>query len=140
MAEQKTQPTSQSPSEFIALIPEERRRTQAERVLELMAEATGEEATMWGSSMIGFGAVHYRYKSGREGDTHKVGFSPRKSALSLYGLQGHPGSAELLAKLGTFTAGAGCVYVKKLEDIDLGILRKLIVNGFEHAESTLNSF
>ncbi|MET0933359.1 MAG: DUF1801 domain-containing protein [Mycetocola sp.] len=139
MTEQKTVPTAADPDSFLASIDDERRRTDAERLLAIMTEVTGEEAVMWGPSMVGFGTFHYRYASGHEGDTMKVGFAPRKTALTLYGLQGHPGSAELLERLGQYTLGKGCVYVKRLENIDDGVLRQLIAHAYENAEGTLNA-
>lgn len=91
-----------------------------------MTEATGDTATMWGSSIVGFGSKHYRYDSGREGDWMIVGFSPRKAQLSLYGLKDAEGASALLEQLGPHSAGAGCVYVKRLDAIDEGVLRALI--------------
>lgn len=139
MAEQKTVPTKTDPESFLRSVGDDRRREDAERMLAIMTEVTGEPAVMWGSSMIGFGSVHYRYASGHEGDTMRVGFSPRKSALTLYGLQGHPDSADLLSELGPHTLGKGCVYLKKLDGVDEGVLRKLIAHGYEHAEASLNA-
>lgn len=139
MAEQKTVQTATDPASFLATVDDPRRREDAERLLALMTDVTGERAVMWGPSMIGFGTFHYRYASGHQGDAMKVGFSPRKTALTLYGLQGHPGSADLLAQLGPHTLGKGCVYIKKLDSVDEGVLRALIAHGFEHAEESLNS-
>lgn len=130
--EAKTKPSSVSPTEYLASL-DEKRRADGEAVLGLFEQATGEPGVVWGSSIIGFGQVHYKYDSGHEGDTAKVGFSPRKSAISLYGLQGWPGSAELLARLGTFTLGKGCVYVKKLADVDQEVLAQLVRRGYENS-------
>ncbi|MET1051407.1 MAG: DUF1801 domain-containing protein [Mycetocola sp.] len=137
MPEQKTLPTTSDPAEFLHSVDNERRREDAERLLGIMAEVTGEPPVMWGPSIIGYGSFHYRYKTGHEGDTMKVGFSPRKTALTLYGLQGHPGSADLLARLGTHTLGKGCVYLKRLDDVDEGVLRELIASSFDNAEASL---
>lgn len=139
MAEQKTLPSSSDPAEFLRSVESDARRADAERLLAIMTDVTGEVPVMWGPSIIGFGSLHYRYASGHEGDSMKVGFSPRKSALTLYGLQGHPGSADLLERLGPHTLGKGCVYLKKLDAVDGDVLRELIAHGFSHAESTLNS-
>lgn len=139
MAEQKTLPTTTDPASFLASVEDPRRREDAERLLAMMTDVTGEPAVMWGPSMIGFGTFHYRYASGHSGDTMKVGFSPRKTALTLYGLQGHPDSADLLARMGPHTLGKGCVYVKKLDSVDESVLRELIAHAFEHAEGSLNS-
>lgn len=139
MSEQKTVPTSADPDTVLSAIDDDRRRADAERLRAIMTEVTGEEPVMWGPSMVGFGAFHYRYASGHEGDTMKVGFASRATALTLYGLQGHPGSAELLERLGPHTLGKGCVYVKKLESVDEGVLRQLIAVGYENAEGSLNA-
>lgn len=139
MTEQKTVPTAADPDSFLGSIDNERRRTDAERLRTIMTEVTGEEPVMWGPSMVGFGSYHYRYASGHEGDTMRVGFAPRKTALTLYGLQGHPGSTELLERLGQYTLGKGCVYVKNLENVDEDVLRQLIAHAYESAESTLNA-
>lgn len=127
----KTAETEQDPAAWIESLPWPRRVEQGRALLALFTHATGEDPVMWGSSMIGYGQVHYRYATGREGDTFRLGFSPRKASLSLYGLQHHPRSDELLAALGAHTLGAGCVYVKKLEDIDLGVLRELVTHAWE---------
>jgi hypothetical protein len=94
-----------------------------------MKSATGEKAKMWGPSIIGFGTLHYKYESGREGDTVLVGFSPRKAATVLYSLLGFHGATTLLVKLGKHTTGKGCLYIKKLSDIDQKVLEQLIANA-----------
>ena len=91
-----------------------------------MKQATGKMPKMWGASMVGFGDYHYKYASGREGDTFQVGFSPRKASLSMYLLYDLASQKPLLDKLGKHKAGKGCLYVNKLDDIDLGVLKKLI--------------
>jgi len=126
-----TVPTGHSPTEFVAAVEPARRRTEAELLLALMAEVTGAEPAMWGPTMIGFGTYSYRYASGREGEFLRVGFSPRKGALSLYGLKDHDSSAPLLAALGPHTDGVGCLYVKHLDAIDLAVLRELVRIGYE---------
>ena len=136
MADLKTQQNDDDPQALIAAIESEPRRADAARLLSLMEEATGESPTMWGPTIIGFGSFHYRYASGHEGDTMRVGFAPRKTALTLYGLQGHPRSEALLASLGTHTLGKGCVYVKRLDDVDIAVLRELVVHGYAEADST----
>jgi hypothetical protein len=129
----KTVPTDVPPAEFLAQIPEDKRREQGERVLALMTEATGDVPTMWGPSMIGYGSQHYKGRSGREGDWPKVGFSPRKAAITFYGLLDHEELRPLLDKLGKHTLGKGCIYVKKLEDVDESVLRELITKSYERA-------
>lgn len=126
MAENKTQPTDVAVEDFLAGVEPAQRRDEGMRLHELMSAVTGEPGTMWGPSMVGYGSLHYKYASGREGDTMRVGFSPRKGAISLYGLQDHPEAALLLEKLGPHTTGAGCVYVKKLEAVDDAVLRQLV--------------
>lgn len=125
----KTQPTDASVAAFVAGIPDPRRRADSERLITLMSELTGEPATMWGPSIIGFGSYHYRYASGREGDAPLVGFSPRKTALTLYASADEEVRADLLARLGPHKVGKGCVYVKRLSDVDEQALADLIQVG-----------
>jgi len=125
----KTQPTDASVAAFVAGIPDPRRRADSERLIALMSEVTGEPATMWGPSIIGFGSYHYRYASGREGDAPLVGFSPRKTALTLYASADEEVRADLLARLGPHKVGKGCVYVKRLSDVDEQALADLIQVG-----------
>jgi hypothetical protein len=122
MAENKTKPTKLSVAAFIDAITDEGRRAEAKALVKLMQKSSGEKPTMWGSSIIGFGSHHYVYDSGREGDMPVVAFSPRKVATVLYGLS----SAEaLLPKLGKHTRGKGCVYIKKLADVDQKVLEAM---------------
>lgn len=125
MAESKTAPTDVPVADFIATVEPERRREEAQRVVAMLTEATGVEPVMWGPSIIGWGEMRYRYVSGREGDWMKLGFSPRKAQLTFYGLKDLPECARLLPGLGPHTTGAGCVYVKRLEQIDEDVLRQL---------------
>jgi hypothetical protein len=106
------------------------RRRDAETLLSLMERATGESARMWGSSIVGFGAYHYTYASGREGDAAAAGFSPRKAASTIYLADGISAHSELLAKLGPHTTGVGCLYVKDLDEIDLGVLEKVVRESY----------
>ena len=126
VADNKTKPIKLSVPYFIEAIEDETRRLDAKALAKLMQEATGEKPQMWGPSIIGFGSYHYVYDSGREGDMPVVGFSPRKAALVLYGLHGFAGSEAALAKLGKHTTGKGCVYVKKLADVDQNVLQTMI--------------
>lgn len=133
----RTVPTTQDPMEYVASLENERRREEGQALLALMRDTTGAEAVMWGPSMIGFGTLHYRSSSGAsEGETMRVGFSPRKARLTLYGLQGHPRSEELLAVLGKHSLGAGCVYALRLEHLDTGILTELVRHAFDDVVST----
>ena len=126
MAENKTKPTQQSAAEFVGSIPDATKRADAQTLINLMRSATGEEPKMWGPSIIGFGTYHYTYETGREGDTLVVGFSPRKPATVLYGLHASADADAMLAKLGKHTTGKGCVYIKKLADVDQKVLATLI--------------
>ncbi len=129
MAENKTKATKVSVAAFIAAVADQTRRADAKALVKLMQSATGEKPKMWGPSIIGFGSYHYTYDSGREGDMPLVGFSPRKAATVLYISKGFTGSDALLAKLGKYTTGGGCLYVKKLVDLDQKVLEKLVVKS-----------
>ncbi|NLP40429.1 MAG: helix-hairpin-helix domain-containing protein [Corynebacterium pollutisoli] len=122
--------TEESPAGYVEKL-EGRRREHGRLLLEIFGRATGERPAMWGPSMIGYGQAHYRYATGREGDTFHVGFSPGKARISLYGLQGLPRSEELLARLGKHRTAVSCVYVNKPEDIDLGVLEELVRHAWE---------
>ncbi len=124
MAENKTKATTLSVADYLAGV-DNTRRADAETLTALMAKASGEPATMWGPSIIGFGVNHYKYDSGREGSICKMGFSPRKAALTLYGM-GIERNAAIVARLGKHTTGKGCLYIKKLSDVDAGVLDELI--------------
>lgn len=123
-SEAKTRPTPASVADFIAALPDDRRRADAEAVCALLGHATGFEPVIWGASIIGFGAYHYRYESGREGDAPLVGFSPRKANLVLYLAPGED-RADLLGRLGKHKAGAGCVYVNRLSDVDASVITEM---------------
>jgi hypothetical protein len=126
VAKNKTQATTSSPDDFIAAFPDPVRRDDARSVAALMARISGEPATMWGPSIIGFGTCHYRYESGREGDMPRISFSPRKAETVLYLTDGFPGHAELMARLGKLRTGKSCLYVKRLSDVDMAVLEELI--------------
>jgi len=122
--ENKTKATKASVSEFIAAVPDEAKRNDAKALVKMMQSATREKPAMWGPSIIGFGSVHYVYDSGREGDMPLIGFSPRKPAFVLYGVA--RASEAMLDKLGKHTTGKGCLYIKKLADVDVKVLEKMI--------------
>ena len=128
VADNKTKPTQVSVAAFIDAITDQTKRADAKALVKLMQTATGEKPKMWGPSIIGFGSYHYKYESGREGDAPLVGFSPRKPALVLYGLGSTIGT-EALAKLGKHTTGKGCLYVKKLSDVDQKVLEAMVVKS-----------
>ncbi|QJC53170.1 DUF1801 domain-containing protein [Paenibacillus albicereus] len=134
--ELKTKQTEASVLEFIESVDNPKKREDAYRLLDLFTETTGQEAKMWGPSIIGFGSYQYKYASGHEGEAPLVGFSPRKAKTSLYLMSGHEGREELLQQLGKFTAGKGCLYINRFADIDPGILQKLIVQTREHLLQT----
>jgi len=131
MAELKTKKTKASVAAFLDQISDEQRRKDCQRVLKIMKEATGEQPRMWGSSIVGFGAYKYRYASGHEGEWPIIGFSPRKNDLTLYIMPGFADHTELMAKLGKHKTGKSCLYIKKLDDVELPILKKLITKSVD---------
>jgi hypothetical protein len=135
MAELKTKPTDQSAADFLSNLADENQRRDAFIIMDLMRTASQAEPKMWGSSIIGFGDMHYKYASGREGDWFLVGFSPRKKDLTLYFVQGFKQYGDLLAKLGKFKTGKGCLYIHRLGDIDLPTLKALIEKSVEQMKS-----
>lgn len=139
MAENRTRPTDSDVESFIDAVDNDRRRADARTVLALMAEVTGEQPAMWGPSMVGFGSVHYRYDSGREGDMFAAGFSPRKTALTVYLSDGFDGREQLLEQLGPHTTGAACLYLKRLDAIDLDVLRALVEASYQHAVTVIDT-
>lgn len=126
----KTVPTDADVDAFLAAVAPERRRRDAARARELLERITGEPAVLWGPSIVGFGSVHYRYATGREGDWPPVGFSPRKGALTLYLMDGVEPHREDLEHLGPHTTGVGCVYVKDLEAVDDVVLERVLTRSW----------
>jgi hypothetical protein len=126
MAELKTKVNDQSVTAFLEANADEKRRKDCFTVLEMMKRATGAEPKMWGDSIVGFGSYHYKYASGQEGDWLLTGFSPRKQALTLYLMSGFTDFEDLLSRLGKYKTGKGCLYIKKLEDVDQTVLQELI--------------
>lgn len=129
MAENKTRPTKLSVAAFIDTLTDQTRRADAKALVKLMQSAVGEKPKMWGPSIIGFGNYHYIYDSGREGAMPLICFSPRKAATVLYNMIGFSGAEALLAKLGKHTTGGGCLYIKKLSDVDQQVLEALVVKS-----------
>jgi hypothetical protein len=129
MADNKTKPTKVSVAAFIDALTDQTSRADAKALVKLMQSATGEKPKMWGPSIIGFGSYHYTYESGREGDAPLIGFSPRKAATVLYGATGCGDSEALLTKLGKHTTGKGCLYIKKLADVDYKVLEDMVVKS-----------
>lgn len=138
MSENKTRPTNASVSDFINAVENDTRRKDAHVLLGIMQELTGEPAVMWGNSIIGFGRYHYKYDSGREGDMILTGFSPRKSNLSLYVGAKAERNNMYLEKLGKHKTGSSCLYVNKLADIDLEVLKDLIKSNYEYVKKKYN--
>ncbi|MGG6313876.1 DUF1801 domain-containing protein [Paenibacillus macerans] len=136
MDEPKMKENDNSVIEFIENVDHPKKKEDAYRLLDIFAETTGFPAKMWGPSIIGFGSYHYRYASGHEGDAPFVGFSPRKAKISLYFAPGDTVREELLASFGKHTAGKGCVYINKVNDIDVGVLRELIRQSVEFLQKT----
>lgn len=130
MSEQKTQPSAVDPLIFVKSVEHATRRADGLYLLDLFAEVSGQNAVMWGPSIVGYDEYAYRYNSGHSGTAPIIGFSPRKSSLSLYGLTGQPEGAALLQRLGKHKIGAACLYVNKLADVDLGVLRELAQTGY----------
>jgi hypothetical protein len=132
MAEIKTKKTTVSVTDFLNSLPDTGQRQDSQTLVELFQQASGCEAKMWGPSIIGFGDTHYKYASGRENDWFLVGFSPRKQNLTLYSLGGFPQYEEMLAQLGKHKLGGGCLYINKLSDVNLEILREMIAQSLAH--------
>ena len=132
MAENKTQRNDGDVMAYLESVSNKRRREDSLALLKMMEEVTGEPAEMWGTSIVGFGSYHYRYASGREGDMMLTGFAPRKASLSLYIMGGHERYDALMARLGKHRTGSSCVYINKLADVDLDVLRELIADSVEY--------
>ena len=126
MAETKTKPTNERVEDFLNKISDEERRADCFQVAKIMEEITGEKPKMWGPSIVGFGTYHYKYDSGREGDWLVTGFSPRKKDLTLYIMMGFEKHRDLMDKLGKHSAAKSCLYIKRLSDIHVPTLKKLI--------------
>jgi uncharacterized protein YdhG (YjbR/CyaY superfamily) len=131
MAENKTKQTEASVKKFIDSVPDEQKRADAFAILEMMRRATKLEAKMWGTAIVGFGSVHYKYESGREGDICLMGFSPRKQNFALYLPGGHVANAAELKKLGKHETGKGCLYLNKLAEVDAAVLQKIFEKGMK---------
>lgn len=123
--------------QFIAGLKDEKLKRESQALLDLMQTTTGAEPEMWGANIIGFGTHHYKYETGREGDTVAVGFSPRKTALVLYGVVYYNQNLEEVKNLGTFKLGKGCLYIKKLADVDVTLLQTLIAKAYKLRSNSL---
>lgn len=131
MAELKTKETHASVAAFVKGIEDENKRKDCQILLAMMKEITGKKPKMWGESIVGFGRYHYKYKSGREGDWMVTGFSPRKQSLTVYIMCGFDDYDGLLKKLGKHKTAVSCLYMKRLSDVDLDVLRELIAKSVE---------
>lgn len=132
MVELKTRQTEADVRTFLANVPDEGRRCDAEAICGLMERVSGTPPRMWGASIVGFGSYHYRYASGHEGDMCVIGFSPRATALTLYVLYGSPREAELLGRLGKHKTGKSCLYIKRLDDVDPSVLEDIVESAWRH--------
>jgi hypothetical protein len=131
VAEPKTRPTDADVGAFLDSVADERRRDDAKAVCRLMQEVTGLEPVMWGTGIVGFGSVRLRYASGRELDWPVAAFSPRKAATTVYLMEGFEERADLLARLGPHSTGKSCLYLKRLSDVDLDVLRELVAESVQ---------
>ena len=134
MAEMKTVQTVADVNAYLGKIEVENRRQDCTALFELMKAATHEEPKMWGSSIVGFGTYHYKYESGREGSTCKVGFSSRKGNIALYGLRGTSEAETLLEKLGKYKTGKSCLYLNRVSDANLEVLEELAKQAFANTK------
>ena len=132
MSRNKTVETEASVENFINSVDSEQKRRDSWVLIAMMQEITSCQPKMWGTSLVGFGSYHYKYASGRKGDWMLVGFSPRKQSLTLYIVSGFAEYDELMAKLGKHRTGKSCLYINKLDDVDMSILRELVRQSVEH--------
>jgi hypothetical protein len=136
MADTKTKATTVSVSDFLDAKCDAARRADCDAIIIMMQKATGEKPKMWGPSIVGFGSYHYKYESGREGDMCIVGFSPRKAEIVLYIVDGFAQYEKLLAKLGKHKTGKSCLYIKRLTDVDVGVLEEMVTASVKHMRAT----
>ena len=132
MAENKTKPGTTSVAAFIKGIEDPERRSEVRKVAAMMRAATGSRATMWGTSIMGFGSYHYKYDSGREGDFMITGLSPRRQALTVYIMPGFSQFDGLMRRLGKYKTGKSCLYIRRLADVDEKVLNRLIVESVKY--------
>jgi hypothetical protein len=130
--ENKTKPEARSVADFVAGVADPAQRQDAETLCAMMERLSGEPATMWGPSIIGFGQYHYRYDSGREGDMCRIGFSPRKGQTVVYLVDGYEGKEAQLARLGKHKTGKACLYLKRLSDVDSQVLEDMCAASLDY--------
>jgi hypothetical protein len=136
MSEMKTIVNDASVEGFLNRVEDEQKRRDCFEIVKIMEQVTNEQPKMWGPAIIGFGSYHYKYESGREGDAPKIGFSPRKQNITLYIGLGSEAENPLLKKLGKYSTGKGCLYIKKLTDVDNKVLQDLIAESFKRAHQS----
>jgi len=136
MTELKTKPNDKSVIEFLNNVENKRRREDSFAVLKLMKEVTEEEPLMWGDSIVGFGSYHYKYSSGREADWLQIGFSPRKQSLTIYIMDGFEKYEELLDQLGKHKIGKSCLYINKLDDVSIPVLKEIMIESVKYVRET----
>lgn len=139
LAQNKTVPTDQNVEQFINAIEDERKRNDSFALVELMQEVTGMEPQMWGSSIVGFGSYHYKYDSGREGDSPLAAFSPRKANLTIYNMGSLAERDDLLKQLGKHAISGSCLHIKRLDDVDLPTLKTLVEESINHIKQVAHS-
>jgi hypothetical protein len=136
MNENLTKPTKVKVEDFLNAVEHPTRKKDGFKLLQIMGEITKEEPVMWGPSIVGFGTYHYKYKSGREGDMPLTGFSPRKQSLSVYIMPGYDDYSDLLEKLGKHKMGKSCLYINKLSDVDITVLKEILAQSVEKLVKT----
>ncbi len=135
MAENKTRPTNVSATQYVNAIEDADRRRDCKAIMKMMKQVTGEKPVMWGPSLVGYGSYHYKYPSGREGDWFLAGFASRKNDITVYLMCGSDGIGALLKKLGKYKMGKSCLYIKKLDDVDVDVLRELVEQSVAQIEA-----
>ena len=131
MTKNKTQPTKMTVSTFPNAIKDEDRRRDCKTIARLLKEVSGKRPVMWGTSIIGYGQYHYKYASGREGDSFRIGFAPRKQDITIYIMPGYTDFGHILAKLGKHKKGKSCLYIKRLSDVNMAVLERLLKAGWK---------
>lgn len=141
-ANNKTQATKVNPKDFVAAVEPEKRKADAEVLLDFFGRVTGLKPQMWGPTIIGYGRYHYKYESGREGDAILTGFSPRKQNLVLYVMPGYRfgDMQEKLARLGKHKLGKSCLYINKLADVDMDVLEEIVLDGVAYMRDKYETF
>ena len=137
MSEPKTKPTDVRVEDFLNAVEHPQRKEDGFELLRIMGDITKEKPVMWGPSIIGFGSYHYKYESGREGDMPLTGFSPRKQSLTVYIMPGFDEYEEILGRLGKHRIGKSCLYINKLADVDISVLKELIAKSVEKMDQDI---